>query len=75
MKIDTISVNKYRDGDKRVLSFKTKTVDGRIMTVDYDADEAKGLAIWILYQLKELNEIPLEDLEQLHDEATFRIIE
>ena len=74
MKIDNVSVNKFRNGNKKVLSLTLKTVDGRIMTVDYDADEAKGFAVWILFKLKELDEIPIEGLEQLPDGTSFRII-
>ena len=75
MKIDTITVNKFRDGDEKILSFTTKTADGRVMTIDYTADEAKGLAIWILYKLKELNDVPLDELDQLPGEASFRIVD
>lgn len=74
MKTDNVSANKYRNGEKKVLSLTIKTVDGRIVTVDYDTDEAKGLAVWILFKLKELDEIPIEELEQLPDGTSFRII-
>ena len=75
MKIETITVNKFRNGNERILSFTTKTADGRVMTVDYSADEAKGLAVWILYKLKELNDAPIEELEQLPEDASFRIVD
>jgi len=75
MRIDNISANKFRDGNEKILSLTIKTTDGRSMTVDYSADEAKGLAIWILYKLKELNEIPIGELKQLPKADEYRIID
>jgi len=74
MWIDEMSVNKYKDGDERILSLTAKTADGRVMTLDFDTDEAKGLAAWILYHLKMLNEAPIEELDDLPDRDDYRII-
>ena len=74
MKIDNMSIGKFRNGDERVLSLTAKTPDGRIMTLDFSADEAKGLAVWILFHLKMLNETPIEELDDLPGRDDYRII-
>ena len=74
MRMKHMTRNAFAVGDKKCLAITTEYEDGTVKTLDMDADEAKGFAVWILYALKKLEETPIEELEQDPEIEEYRII-